>query len=233
MTGVEPAAGRTEQGPPPTGALAAVWAALSPEERAVYERAGYHRTFGLGARPALLVVDVEYNFTGDVPEEPVLDSVAKYPDSCGPAAWRAIPAIARLLAAARAAGVPVAHTHGTPRADRPGAPRRGTDIVYELTPRAGEFVAAKAAASPFHGTGLAAHLRALGVDTVIHTGCTTSGCVRAGVVDAAAHGLRGAVVEEAVFDRAELPHRLSLFDMDAKYADVISLAAAETYLAHH
>jgi nicotinamidase-related amidase len=211
-------------------ALASVWHRLSGEERAVYERAGYHRAFGLGGRPALLIVDVEYNFTGDS-DEPALDSVSKYPDSCGPAAWQAIPGITRLLAVARAAGIPIVYTHGLPRADAPGTPRRGTDIIDEIAPRKGEYVVAKPAASPFHATGIAQHLAASGVDTIVHAGCTTSGCVRAGVVDAAAHGFRNAVVEEAVFDRAVLPHQVSLFDMDAKYADVISLTAAETYLA--
>ncbi|MFC5745750.1 isochorismatase family protein [Actinomadura rugatobispora] len=215
---------------PSASAPADVFQALTASERAVYEQAGYHRVFGLGASPALLVVDVEYNFTGDA-DEPVLDSVAKYPDSCGGAAWRAVPAIARLLAAARAARIPVVYTHGRPEGDRPGTPRRGTDIIDEIAPRDGEYVVAKSAASAFHGTDVAAHLRGGGVDTVVHAGCTTSGCVRASVVDAAAHGFRNAVVEECVFDRAVLPHQVNLFDMDAKYADVISLGAAENYLA--
>lgn len=216
--------------PAPIGALATVWQDLTEEERAVYARAGYHRAFGLGTAPALLIVDVEYNFTGDVPE-PILDSIAKYPDSCGEAAWRSVPAIVRLLAAARAARIPVVYSHGTPTGDRPGTPRRGTGIIDEISPRADEYVVAKSAASAFHDTGVARHLAYRGVDTVIHAGCTTSGCVRASVVDAAAHGFRNAVVEECVFDRAWLPHRVNLFDMDAKYADVISLETAETYLA--
>jgi maleamate amidohydrolase len=92
---------------------------------------------------------------------------------------------------------------------------------------------AKSAASAFHDTGVDRYLAAKGVDTVIHAGCTTSGCVRASVVDAAACGFRNAVVEECVFDRALLPHQVNLFDMDAKYADVISLESAERYLADH
>ncbi|HEU0116178.1 MAG TPA: hypothetical protein VFQ80_15935, partial [Thermomicrobiales bacterium] len=85
---------------------------ISPSELEVYRRAGYQRRFGLGEGPALLIVDVEYNFTGDV-REPILDSIAKYSDSCGEMAWDAIPRIARLLALARARGIPVAYTHGT------------------------------------------------------------------------------------------------------------------------
>jgi maleamate amidohydrolase len=211
-------------------ALTDVWQMLTEGERTVYERAGYHRAFGLGVSPALLIVDVEYNFTGDA-DEPILDSIAKYPDSCGEGAWRAVPAVAGLLASARDARIPVVYTHGTSKADRPGTPRRGTDIIDEIAPQDDEYVVAKSAASAFHDTGVARHLLAKGVDTVIHAGCTTSGCVRASVVDAAAHGFRNAVVEECVFDRAVLPHQVSLFDMDAKYADVIPLKAAEKYLA--
>lgn len=212
------------------GACEAVWAALAPEERTVYERAGYHRRFGLGNSPALVIVDVEYNFTG-VQGDSVLTSVQTYPDSCGPAAWRAMPAIAELLGGARHAGIPIVFTHGMPGDEPPGRHRRGTDIVDELLPNVEEAVLAKSAASAFHGTGLAERLQAIGIDTVLHAGCTTSGCVRASVVDAAAYGFRPAVVEECVFDRAVLPHQVSLFDMDAKYGDVISLSAATSYLA--
>lgn len=213
-----------------TSACQTVWEALTPEERRVYERAGYHRVFGLGRAPALVVVDVEYNFTG-LPGESAIESVQTYSDSCGPAAWRAVPAIAELLAAAREAGIPIVFTHGTPGHEPTGRPRRGTDVIDELRPDPGELVLAKSAASAFFGTGLADHLRAAGVDTVLHTGCVTSGCVRASVVDAAAHGFHAAVVEECVFDRAVLPHQVSLFDMDAKYSDVIPLASATDYLA--
>jgi maleamate amidohydrolase len=210
-------------------ACAAVWAALTDDERTVYQRAGYHRTFGLGTRPALLVVDVEYNFTG-LPGDTAVGSVGAFPDSCGPAAWRSIPAIARLLDVARGLNVPVFFTTGQPSVDSDRRPRTGTQVVDELRPRPGEQVIAKSAASPFHATGLADRLRDLRVDTVVHTGCVTSGCVRAGVVDAAAHGFRNAVVEECVFDRAVLPHQVSLFDMDAKYADVMGLDAATRFL---
>jgi maleamate amidohydrolase len=214
----------------PDSALASVWRTLSAKEREVYRRAGYHRSFGLGARPAVLVVDVEYNFTG-LAGDTSLDSLATYPDSCGEAAWRAVPAIAELLGCARRLGVPVIYSHGVGEgAAAAGAPRRGTDVVDELRPQKGDLVVAKEAASAFNGTAVAGFLRDRGVDTVIHTGCTTSGCVRAGVVDAHALGLRSAVVEESVFDRAVLPHQVNLFDMDAKYADVMTLAAVTAYL---
>ena len=106
----------------------------------------------------------------------------------------------------------------------------GRDIVAEIAPRAGELVIAKAGASAFFGTHLAAHLIKRGVDTVLMAGCTTSGCVRASVIDSHDYGFRTIVVEECVFDRALVPHRANLFDMEAKYAGVESLAEVLAYL---
>lgn len=214
----------------PQPACAHVWGAcLTGEEREVYRRAGYHEAFGLGAHPAIVVIDVEYNFTGDV-SEPILDSIRKYPNSCGPNAWQVMPAIAAVVARARVAGVPIVFTHGVNDSAHPTAPRQGTAIVDALPREQSDHVLGKEAASAFFETGLAKYLRDQGVDTLLHLGCTTSGCVRATVVDAAAYGFRNAVVEGAVFDRAMAPHRSSLFDMDAKYADVMSVADAERYL---
>lgn len=203
---------------------------IPPDEIEVYRRAGYQRRYGLGRKPALLVVDVEYNFTG-LRREPLLESIARYRNSCGPMAWQAIPSIARVLAIARDRSIPVAFTHGVLRSDSVISPRIGTDIVDELAPRTGELVLAKEGASAFFGTSLVRHLVEWGVDTIIHTGCVTSGCVRASVVDAAAYGFKNAIVEECVFDRARVPHLANLFDMDAKYGDVMSLEDIETYLA--
>jgi nicotinamidase-related amidase len=104
------------------------------------------------------------------------------------------------------------------------------EIDPRVAPLAGELVFEKLAASCFFGTGLDTRLRALGVDTLVVTGCTTSGCVRATVVDASSHGFRTIVVEEAVGDRAVVPHFVSLFDMDAKYGDVVPADQATAYL---
>lgn len=202
---------------------------ISDAELEVYRRAGYQQRFGLGERPALLIIDVEYNFTGDV-DEPILDSIAKYANSCGEMAWQAIPHIASLLDLARALSLPIAYSHGREDADTVQMPRLGTAIVDEIAPRPGELVIAKSAASAFFGTSLVSFLIENRVDTVVHTGCVTSGCVRASVVDAASYGFKNAIVEECVFDRALTPHQANLFDMDAKYGDVISLAEATTYL---
>jgi nicotinamidase-related amidase len=210
--------------------VSSAWSALIPaQEIEVYRRAGYQKSFGLGTRPALLVVDVEYNFTG-LPGQEHLESISMYRNSCGPMAWQSMPHIARLLQRARDGGVPVAFTHGFERPDTVRSPRLGTQIVDEVAPIAGELVIEKEAASAFFGTRLAANLVKWGVDTVIHTGCVTSGCVRASVVDAAAYGFKNAIVEECVFDRALTPHLANLFDMDAKYGDVMSLENIEAYL---
>ena len=206
------------------------WSGLISEaELEVYRRAGYQKQFGLGQRPALLIIDVEYNFTGDV-DEPILDSIAKYSNSCGEMAWQSIPHIASLLALARSMNLPIAYSHGHENEDTVSTPRLGTAIVDELAPCPGELVIAKSAASAFFGTSLVSFLIENRVDTVIHTGCVTSGCVRASVVDAASYGFKNAIVEECVFDRALTPHQANRFDMDAKYGDVISLADVKTYL---
>jgi nicotinamidase-related amidase len=204
----------------------AVWDGLvGAGEVAVYAKAGYGRRADFGRRPALLVVDVEYNFAGEGPE-PVLDAIEKFKDSCGHYAWQAIPYIGRLLEAARRARAPVFFTHGIPKdpADR------GTAIVDALKPAPGETVIAKAAPSAFFGTPLVGGLVGAGVDTVIVTGCTTSGCVRASVVDSYSYRFRTVVPVEAVFDRAETPHRVNLFDMAMKYAYVAPTAEVEAWL---
>ncbi len=204
---------------------------LGADELEVYRRAGYGRLPAEGRRPAVLVVDMEYNFTGDK-AEPILVSIAKFRNSCGETAWRSIPKIARLLRAARARGVPVVYTHGVPQ--RTGATRHearmGTDIVREIAPHRGDQVYRKSGASAFFGTPLPGYLIGLGVDTLVVAGCTTSGCVRASVVDAHDYRFRVIVVEECVFDRAVTPHRLNLFDMAQKYARVRPLAGVEAWL---
>jgi nicotinamidase-related amidase len=211
--------------------LSAFVRSLPTAERQVYKRAGYARRFGGGTHPACVVVDVEYNFTGDDPNEDILSSIAKYSDSCGPHAWAAIPSLLTLLEAVRRRGLPVAFSHGRVSETTRRQPKLGTAVIDELAPRDGELVFEKDAASAFFETELASYLRERDVDTVVVTGCVTSGCVRATVVDAASHGFKVLVPEQCVFDRALTPHLANLFDMDAKYADVISLTETMSYLA--
>jgi maleamate amidohydrolase len=210
---------------------------VGAHDREVLEAAGYGHEVGLGERPALLVVDVTYGFVGRTPL-PVLEAIQTYPSAVGKPGWEAVEAIEWLLAAARKAGVPILYSAGTGDpgrwADkRPSHLRQPADayqIVDRLAPRPGEAVIRKAKPSAFFGSGLAERLKQLGVDSVIVCGGTTSGCVRATVVDAFSHDLRVAVVEDAVFDRVQLSHAAALFDMEHKYADVLASDAVIAWL---
>ncbi len=199
---------------------------------------------GAGRRPALLMVDLYRRAFGDVPQ-PLLESVRSWPNSCGLAGWNALPHIQRLLLEARSLGVPVIYVTGleamtgwnrTPRADRPVVDgeadrvRRRYEIVDEVAPVPGDVVLGKSAPSAFWGTPLAGLLVGLGVDTVVVAGESTSGCVRATVVDAASYRFRVVIPEECVFDRHEATHALNLFDMHQKYGDVVPVGDAIAYL---
>jgi maleamate amidohydrolase len=221
---------------------------LDEQDRRVAELAGYGRRGGYGLRPALLVVDVTVNFCGDRPEA-ILDSVRRWRNSCGLAAWDAVEPIRRLLAAARGSGLPVIYSAGldTPpqpvysgrwadkngrsaedaAADRSG----GNEIIAPIAPQPGEIVIRKTKPSAFFGTPLLSYLVDLGVDTLVCCGATTSGCVRATVLDAFSSNLRVAVVAEATFDRLDLSHRVGLLDIHLKYGDVVSVEDASAYLA--
>jgi nicotinamidase-related amidase len=220
---------------------------LSPRDREVYERSGWGGRMGFGRRPVLLVVDCTYMFCGDR-REPLEESMKRWPASCGESAWSAADRIAELLATARERRVPVIYTTGLPggplgfgagrwsdKLQASGPPDRarlatsGT-IIEPIAPTASDILIAKGKPSAFFGTPLAGYLVDLQADTVIVCGGVTSGCVRATVVDAFSLNYRVAVVEECVFDRGDTSHAINLFDMDEKYADVVGLAAAKTYL---
>jgi maleamate amidohydrolase len=204
---------------------------------------------GFGKRPALLLIDLYRWVFGDEPQA-LPEAAETWPGSCGMDAWNALPHLQQLLAAARAAGIPVIHTTGALRDDmahwtrgRPGqgqpkvdpavldCQRRRDDIVDEVAPIPGEMVIHKASPSAFWGTPLVAHLIDHGIDTVIVGGESTTGCVRASVVDGATYRFRMVVAEECVFDRVEAPHALELFTMNSKYADVVPVASALQYLS--
>ena len=222
------------------------WESLIPEhEKAVYRAAGYGKRSTWGERPALLIVDVNYNFTGDRPE-PILESIKRFRNSCGEIAWEVIPKVAALLEHARAHGVPVFYSTQGYRLDPLGvgswgqknaramtpsvdALRIGAEIVKEIAPLPDEVVVRKDKPSAFFGTALVSHLNVRSIDTVIIAGTTTSGCVRATAVDAFSYNYRVVVVEDCVFDRGATPHRLNLFDLDSKYADVVPAQEVMAY----
>ncbi len=221
------------------------WEEVFPEdERAVYEGTHRGQAQPRGQRPALVVVDVTRAFCGE-PGQTVAESIRAWPTSCGPSAWAAMPHIIQLIGAARAAGVPLVYTTAQPGSDRlyggtvkgesgamgspmswPGA----QEIPDEIAPREGEFVLAKPKASAFFATPLLAYLHRHRVDCLIVCGTTTSGCVRATVVDGFSWGYPVFVAEEAVFDRSRLSHAVNLFELRAKYADVITVEEATGWL---
>lgn len=196
------------------------------------------RPLTAGQRPAVIVVDMTRQF---------VDSA--YPTGWGPTGWPAVEATRTLLEAARATTAPVIFTKahadpnyvGTPaergrwkmsgqRSVPEGTPP-GDVIVDELTPIEGEVVIYKGSKpSAFFGTPLTSLLVYAGVDSAIVTGMTTSGCVRATVLDAFMNNLNVIVPYECVADRSQISHKVNLFDMHMKYADVISLAETLDYL---
>jgi maleamate amidohydrolase len=202
------------------------------EDRAIYQASGFGQSVGFGQRPALLIIDVQRRTVGS--RRPVLEAIEHdYPTACGERAWQAIDALVPLLEHARAAGWPVIYPcvapkdTTSPRMEAATNPRImeidavGYEFVDEIAPRAEDPVIPKHGPSSFFGTPLLRHLIGNQIDTVLLAGCTTSGCVRATAVDAFSHNFRTIIVEDCVYDRAELSHQVGLFELNAKYADVL------------
>jgi len=196
-----------------------------------YSAAGFAGRLGWGVRPAVVAIDVCRAYVD--PESPLYAGVEEATASIG-----------RLVAAARAAGVPVIWTKVEYQSDgsdggvffrKVGSLKsfvRGNplgDFLADVAPMAGERIVVKQYPSAFFETGLAEDLHAEGIDTVVLCGFSTSGCVRASCVDAVSSGLVPIVVADACGDRDVRPHEANLFDMNAKYGDVVSEADA---LAH-
>jgi nicotinamidase-related amidase len=205
---------------------------------------------GFGSKPALLLIDIYYSVLG-LKREPIFESMKLWPGSTGLDGWAAVDKSAILLAAARENGIPVIHVKGKDKGPhnvvkawssrKPGKSKPNPlmtpemekmekQIVDEVRPLPGELVIEKYSPSAFPGTPLMFQLNSLGIDTLIVCGETTSGCVRASVVDGAAFRFKIGVVEECVFDRTQSSHYLNLYDMHNKYADVVTLEYAKSYL---
>lgn len=200
---------------------------------------------GFGTKPAVLLIDIYYSVLG-FDREPIFKSMEKWPMSTGLEGWESVDRCAELLQCARMNGIPVFHAKGLhtginpwwgggsePRKPHPALTKemlaKGNEIVDEVAPIDGEIVIEKAAASAFFGTPLEFQLISQGIDTIICGGETTSGCVRASVVDGATRRFKMGVVSECSFDRTESSHYLNLYDMHQKYADVVHLATAIDY----
>jgi nicotinamidase-related amidase len=222
---------------------------LTERDREVFAASGFRARAGFGSRPALLIVDVNYGFVGDK-SEPILESIKRWMHSCGSDGWLAVAAIKKLLVAARGKGVPVIYTSGDRRRDgwdqgvwaaknsrakndylgvNVGA-LRGNIIVPDIAPQPRDIVIGKHKPSAFFGTPLSSFLVQLQCDSVIVTGTTTSGCVRATVIDAFSLNYRVIVAEDGCADRSEASHAINLCDMDAKYGDVIASDAIIQYI---
>jgi nicotinamidase-related amidase len=205
---------------------------ISEEEQKAYHAAGFGRPSGVGKRPALLIIDVQYRTIGTTPA-PFWESVKEFPTSCGDVGWNAMRNIAKLLAEFRHNDWPVLYPHVAPKnkatdggrlAEKVPAimniPEKGYLFPPEIAPRAGDVLIPKKHPSAFFATPLVSHLIDLGADTLVVTGCTTSGCVRGSVVDAFAYNFRVLVPYDCVYDRSATSHAVNLFDMASKYADV-------------
>jgi maleamate amidohydrolase len=208
---------------------------LTDRDKQVFAAAGYGARAGFGKRPALLVIDVSWAFTGEEPE-PILESIKKWPSSSGEEAWNAVAHIKKLLEKARAKGLPIIYTTNVKRPDgwdrgawswkkdrpKPAETNRdGYEIIDDVAPQAKDIVVVKQKPSGFFGTPMASYLTLLGADSVVVTGGTTSGCVRATCVDAFSNNYRVALVEEGCFDRSQASHAMTLCDLNAKYADIV------------
>jgi nicotinamidase-related amidase len=206
---------------------------MSDEDaRRIYEESGLGASVTLGTRPGVLVVDFSRGFTD--PECALGSDLTPQVD-----------ATRRVLEAARAKGLPVVFTtigfdaslkdgglwmQKVPTLAALQMGGKWVEIDPRLEPREDETVIVKKGASGFFGTNLATVLVTQGVDTVVLCGATTSGCIRATAIDLLQYGWPTLVPRECVGDRAQAPHDANLFDIDAKYADVVSVEEALGYL---
>ena len=219
---------------------------LTERDKQVFAKSGYGKRAGFGQRPALLVIDMNYNFVGDKPE-PILKSIERFRNSCGEEGWQGVHHIRELLDETRKKRLPTFYTTGHEGGSSVAFGRwhgknsrggedmgqgwaKGNEIVAEIAPQGGDVLIRKQKPSAFFGTPLVSMLNEVHADTVLVTGCTTSGCVRASAIDAFSYNFRVCVVEECVFDRGQASHKINLFDMNMKYADVISLRDALEYV---
>lgn len=207
---------------------------LGEEERARLSHGRFARRSGFGSRPAVVVIDVQNYMLGPVGDEP-----GEYVSSCGEVGRQGAQATARLLDAAREAGAPVFYTRFELARDGSdmGAYRRKRDLVDSelwclegsfgaqiadaVAPRDGDVVMVKKKPSGFVGTPLLGMLIDRDIDTVIVVGGSTSNCVRATAVDAVSLNYRVIVPADCVFDRIDISHRVTLFDLDRQYGDVM------------
>ena len=198
---------------------------------AYYKKQGiFQGKFGFGQNPALIVIDMAYGWT-----DPAYAGGSARLDP-------AIAAIEQLLPVARGKGIPVIYTTSPPWLEMPKKSaadfspnfrkwdERACAIDERVKPQKGEYLIYKEYASAFAGTALAGHLMAGKIDTLLITGCSTSACVRATATDAKTFHLKPLIIREGVQDRSEIAHEWTLFDIQARFADVVGLEETLKYL---
>ena len=219
------------------------WSSVVPtSDELRYERAGFGGHGGVGASPAVLVIDVQYRTVGHH-RVPIDEAMAEYPTACGLNGWNAVDNIERLLAVARSERVPILHPYVSQKEAYDAGPLRhkspslaaadseGYRFVAEVAPLPGEILLPKKHPSAFFGTPLISYLVDRRIDTLVLCGCTTSGCVRATATDAFAYNFRVVVPADCVYDRSSISHAVNLFDIDSKYGDVMETELVLDYLA--
>jgi maleamate amidohydrolase len=214
---------------------------LTDRDRLVFKQGGFGRKFELGQHPALIIIDTTYEFTG-IKREPILEAIKKVRTACGEDAWDAVDNIQKILKTARELSVPVLyttidHSHKGPydkknqrSVESNSYSSKIYEVVSEVAPIEGEIVIPKVSPSAFNGTNLLFQLVSRGIDTLIFTGGATSGCVRSSAVDAFAYGFKVVVAQDCVFDRGQASNAMSLFDLNMKYANVVPVEEAVSYL---
>lgn len=197
-----------------------------------------------GEKLAFLIIDTNWRTLGPR-DKSILEAIKINPLSCGPEGWKAVAGMHSLLEACRKMAVPIIFVTGdaltrhhmgrssTKNKEKGPLDLAAEEMPEEIAPLPSELIIRKTRASAFFNTPLDNCLRLLKVDSLLVAGNSTSGCVRASVVDACSYGYNVFVVEECCYDRLELSHLVSLFDMNAKYADVVILREALDYVARH
>ncbi len=192
-----------------------------------------------GTRPCLLVIDMNIGALGE--DRPAFEQQDRHPGACGAGGWTSMKKIGRLLGEAHRARTPVIYSrhifraiHQLPRADDPkyiySELNPASELHPQISPKRGDLIIEKQKASVFAQTNLLSILLTKKIDTLLLTGNSTSGCVRATAIDALNYDFNTIVIEECVFDRFEISHKVSLFDLWFKYCSVIHFEEALEYI---
>lgn len=224
------------------GGVMSNWEAVVPEsEREIYSLAGFGKSARWDGRPALVVVDALWSFIGHKPVN-VLEAIKEYPTACGKPGWDGMDKIAIALEFFRAASLPIVYVcadgslrdvyGATTRTRKPVSPQDNDafEIPEMIAPLAGEPIVKKTKASGFFRTPLDVLLRKIDVDTILLSGCTTSGCIRATAVDAHSLGFETVLLEDAIWDRSWFSHAVSLYELSMKYASVATVGDATSQI---